>query len=81
MAHPATIDQVLDITEASGRRWLEAARDGLADPVLGATAGKIVQLGAESLRHLDLTAYQHRQVLDDLALRLATIPTNQRRSA
>jgi glutamate--cysteine ligase len=81
MAHPATIDQVLDITEASGRRWLEAARDGLADPVLGATARKIVQLGAESLCHLDLTAHQHTQVLDDLALRLATIPTNQRRSA
>ena len=81
MARPSTIDQVLDLTEASAASWFEAARDGLADPVLAAAARKVVQLGADSLDHLDLTATQRRQVLDDLALRLTTIPTSQRCSA
>jgi glutamate--cysteine ligase len=81
MAHPSTIDRALDITEASGQRWFEAARHGLADPVLAAAAGKIVQLGADSLDRLDLTDPQRRQVLDDLAMRLMTIPTNQRYTA
>ena len=77
MARPSTIDQVLDLTQACARRWFEAARDGLADPVLGAAARTVVQLGANCLDHLDLTAAQHGQVLDDLALRLETIPTSQ----
>ncbi len=81
MARPSTIDQVLDVTEASRRRWFEAARDALTDPVLAAAARKIVQLGADCLDHLDLTDTQHRQVLADLALTLATIPTSWRRSA
>jgi glutamate--cysteine ligase len=78
MARPSTIDQVLDLTAASAHRWFEAARDGLADPVLGAGARSVVQLGADCLHHLDLTAAQRRQVLDDLAARLETIPTSQR---
>jgi glutamate--cysteine ligase len=81
MARRSTIDQVLDVTEASGQRWYEAARGGLGDPVLAATARKVVQLGADSLDHLDLNETQCRQVLDDLALRLATVPANQRRPA
>jgi glutamate--cysteine ligase len=81
MAAPSTIDQVLDATGASRRRWFEAARDALSDPVLAAAARKIVQLGADALDHIDLTAAQHTQVLADLALRLETISTNRRRTA
>jgi glutamate--cysteine ligase len=81
MARPSTIDHVLGLTEACAGRWFEAARDGLADPVLREAAGNLVQLGADALDHLDLTAAQRRQVLDDLALRLETIPTSQRCSA
>jgi len=81
MARPSTIDQVLDLTEASTRLWFEAARDGLATPVLAAAARKTIQLGADSLDHLDLTATQQTQVLDDLSRRLAAIPTRQRCSA
>ncbi|HZY01532.1 MAG TPA: ergothioneine biosynthesis glutamate--cysteine ligase EgtA [Dermatophilaceae bacterium] len=81
MARPSTIDQVLDVTEASGRRWIEAARDGLADPVLAAAARKVVQLGADSLDHLDLTATQRSKVLDDLVLGHKTISASQRCSA
>jgi glutamate--cysteine ligase len=81
MARPSTIDQVLDLTESSAWRWLEAARDGLEDPVLAAAAGKVLQLGAGCLGHLDLTETQRRQVLDDVAMCLATIPARQRRLA
>jgi len=81
MARPSTTDQVLDLTRSSARRWVEAARDGLDDPVLAATAGKVVRLGAGALGYLDLTETQRRQVLDDLAMCLATIPNRQRRLA
>lgn len=81
MARPSTIDQVLDLTQASAGRWFEAARDGLADPVLSAAARTVGQLGADSLDNLDLTTAQRRRVLDDLALRLANIPRGQRCTA
>ncbi|MDQ1482168.1 MAG: glutamate--cysteine ligase [Actinomycetota bacterium] len=81
MARPSTIDQVLDLAAASERLWFEAARDALANPVLRATAAKLVQLGASCLDHLDLTAAQRRQVLDDLDVRLASVPAGHRRSA
>ena len=79
MARPATIERVLDLTQAGAHRWFEAARDGLADPVLSAAAHEVVQLGADALDHLDLTDAQRRQVLDDLAVRLA--PPGRRRTA
>ncbi|MEP7192195.1 MAG: ergothioneine biosynthesis glutamate--cysteine ligase EgtA [Actinomycetota bacterium] len=81
MARPSTIDQVLDLTQASAPLWFEAARDGLAAPLLAAAAREVIQLGADCLDQVDLTATQHREVLDDLALRLAGIPVNQRCSA
>jgi glutamate--cysteine ligase len=81
MARPSTIDQVLDLTEATAERWLEAARDGLAHPALRDAARAVAQLGAECLDDLDLTEAQQRQVLDDLALRVETNPTRGRRSA
>jgi len=81
MARPATIDRVLDLTDDSRDRWFEAARDGLADPVLRDAARRVIELGADSLDHLDLTGTQQVQVLDDLSLRFETIPTSQPRSA
>jgi glutamate--cysteine ligase len=81
MARPSTIEQVLGLTEACAGRWFQAARDGLADPVLREAARNIVQLGADSLDNLDLIAAQRAQVLDDLALRENAIPTGQRWSA
>ena len=81
MARPSTIDQVLNLTEASASRWYQAARDGLSDPLLARAARTVAQLGAGALAHLDLTAAQRALVLDDLALRVAAIPATQRRSA
>jgi glutamate--cysteine ligase len=81
MARPSTIDQVLDLTLASADRWFEAARHGLADPVLASAARCIAQLGADSLNDLDLTDAQRTEVLDDLSLRLGTIPAGRRRTA
>jgi glutamate--cysteine ligase len=81
MARPSTIDQVLGMTQASSGRWFQAARAGLADPVLGAAAHLVIQLGADCLDHLDLTATVQAQVLADLQRRLKAISTNQRCSA
>ncbi len=81
MARPSTIEKALEVTEPTTGRWFEAAREGLADPVLGDAAGQVAQLGADCLDHLDLTAAQRQQVLDDLGLRLESIPTRRRRSA
>jgi glutamate--cysteine ligase len=81
MARPATIDRVLDLTGPSGGLWLEAARQGLANPVLAEAARRIVHLGADCLDHLDLSPAQQRTVLDDLTLRLEPTPTSRRRSA
>lgn len=81
MARPSTIEKVLDVTERSAGGWFEAARDGLADPVLGDAARRVVQLGADTLDHLDLTTAQRQQVLDDLTVRVEMIPTSRRRSA
>ena len=81
MARPSTIDQVLALTEPTAGRWFEAARDGLADPALRLAARRVVQLGADVLDHLDLSAAQQTQVLDDLAFRLEAVPINRRYSA
>jgi len=81
MARPSTIDRALDISEASAGRWFEAARDGLSDPVLRATAHRLSQLGADALDDIGLTAAQQSQVLADLALRAEAVPTTRRRSA
>jgi Gamma-glutamylcysteine synthetase len=81
MARPSTIDQVLDLTEPTADRWLEAAREGLAHPALREAARAVAQLGADCMDDLDLTEAQQRQVLDDLALRVETNPTRGRRSA
>ena len=81
MALPSTIDEVLALTEPTAGRWLEAAREGLADAALRSTARKVVELGAGCLDHLDLTPAQQTRVLDDLALRLEATPTNRKHSA
>jgi len=44
-------------------------------------ARALVELGVSSLDHLDLSAAQQRHVVDDLALRIETIPTSRRFSA
>jgi len=81
MARPSTIDQALDLTGPTADRWLDAARVGLADPALSEAARAVAELGASALDHLDLTPAQQTQVLDDLALRVETIPTSRRYSA
>jgi len=81
MARTATIDRVLDLTGASTGLWFDAAREGMAHPVLREAARAVVQLGADCLDDLDLTATQQSQVLEDLAMRVQMIPANGRRSA
>jgi glutamate--cysteine ligase len=81
MARASTIDEVLALTEPTAGRWFQAARDGMADPALRSTARRLVQLGADSLDHLDLDPAQQTGVVDDLTLRVETSSTNRRCSA
>lgn len=81
MARPSTVDRVLDLTESTAGRWLEAAREGMADPALRHTAAQIAQLGADSLDCLDFTSAQQAQVIDDLARRVGTSSSTRRWSA
>lgn len=81
MARPSTVDQALDVTEGSAGLWLEAAHEGLAHPALRDAARRVARLGANALDHLGLSGAQRTQVLDDLTLRLETVPANRRRSA
>jgi glutamate--cysteine ligase len=78
MARPATIDRALDLTEQSAGRWFEAARDGLADPVLGEAARDVAKLGIDRLDDLGLTAAQQAHVADDLINRLEMTQTTSR---
>jgi glutamate--cysteine ligase len=81
MARRSTVDEVLALTEPTAGRWLQAARDGLADEALRSTARRVVELGADCLDHLDLNPAQQTLVLDDLTLRVETTPRNRRYSA
>lgn len=81
MAQQSTVDKVIGLTQAASGRWLQAARDGLGDPVLSVAAGQIIALGGEALDDLDLSVTQRSQVRADLARHLKPISSNQRCSA
>ncbi len=48
-AREATVDAALALTAGSAGRWLEAARDGLADPVLAHDTPALLDLGIRAL--------------------------------
>jgi glutamate--cysteine ligase len=54
-AREATVDAALTLTTASAGRWLPAARDGLADPVLAAEAPAVLDLACRALAHIHLS--------------------------
>ncbi|MBO0841454.1 MAG: ergothioneine biosynthesis glutamate--cysteine ligase EgtA, partial [Sciscionella sp.] len=51
-ADESIVDEALTLAMPSGRRWLHAARYGIADPAIGATARAIVELGCQALQRL-----------------------------
>ncbi|MFB9903931.1 ergothioneine biosynthesis glutamate--cysteine ligase EgtA [Allokutzneria oryzae] len=52
----STVDAVLDVTAGAADRWEEAARHGLADPVLAGVAAEVFELGARAIPALGLPA-------------------------
>jgi glutamate--cysteine ligase len=54
-ARESTVDAALALTSGSAGRWLAAARDGLADPVLAAEAPALLDLACRALPHIDLS--------------------------
>ncbi|WP_197319016.1 ergothioneine biosynthesis glutamate--cysteine ligase EgtA [Saccharomonospora sp. NB11] len=63
LSTPSTADSVLAVCEPVSQRWEVAARHGLADPALRATARVVAELGCEALSNLDLPD----QTITDLA--------------
>lgn len=61
-AREETVDEVSARAGPAADRWVAAARDGLADPVLGAVAPRVVALARTALADTDLTAAQARVV-------------------
>ncbi len=55
VARESTVDAALALTTGSAGRWLAAARDGLADPVLAAEAPAVLDLACRALSHIDLS--------------------------
>ncbi|HEY3471241.1 MAG TPA: ergothioneine biosynthesis glutamate--cysteine ligase EgtA, partial [Amycolatopsis sp.] len=49
LARPATVDKVRDLCAPVADRWTTAARRGLADPELAATAAALADLGCAEL--------------------------------
>ncbi|BCB76978.1 hypothetical protein Pflav_033880 [Phytohabitans flavus] len=60
------MDEASERALPAADRWVAAARDGLADPVIGAVAPRVVELARKSLADTDLTAAQAGAVDDRL---------------
>jgi glutamate--cysteine ligase len=69
-AHESTVDAALALTAGSAGRWLAAARDGLADPVLAAEAPAVLDLACRALAHTDLSPTTIAAVTADVGRRL-----------
>jgi glutamate--cysteine ligase len=74
MATDATVDAVLDLATPAAGRWTEAARLGLADPVLAATVRPVLELACRSLTHTDLPPPLRDEVAAIVERRLAAGP-------
>jgi glutamate--cysteine ligase len=70
-ARESTVDAALALTSGSADRWLAAARDGLADPVLAAEAPALLDLACRALTHIDLPATTISAVTAAVARRLS----------
>jgi glutamate--cysteine ligase len=65
-AREETVDEASARALPAADRWVAAARDGLADPVIGAVAPRVAELAQAALSNTDLTAAQISAVADRL---------------
>ena len=66
VATDRNIDAVIDVCSAVAGRWLEAARDGLRDPVIAAAARAVIEIGGTALADAGLTNELATSVANDL---------------
>ena len=66
-----TVDELRQLAAPAAGKWVEAARSGLADPVIAAAAADVLRLAAARLDSADLTPQQHGTVTGTLARRIA----------
>jgi glutamate--cysteine ligase len=64
------VDEACGLAERAADRWLPAARDGLADPVLGDVAPRVLDVACEALDHTDLSPTMIAAVTDAVHRRL-----------
>ncbi|MGH3492182.1 MAG: glutamate-cysteine ligase family protein, partial [Sciscionella sp.] len=72
LADPSTVRDVLEITAPARHRWLTAARHGLADDRLRASASAVVALGVRALAATDLPPALAGSIAQRLEQRLTT---------
>jgi glutamate--cysteine ligase len=80
-AREATVDAALALTKGSAGRWLAAARDGLADPVLAAEAPALLDLASRALPDLGLSPTTISAVTAAAGRRLKQQQANQGRAS
>lgn len=66
----STVDKVLEVCEPVAGRWSEAARAGLADNAIAATAEAVAEIGIAELSKADLPADTIATIANDVARRL-----------
>nr|WP_229686396.1 ergothioneine biosynthesis glutamate--cysteine ligase EgtA [Longimycelium tulufanense] len=65
-AEESTVDEVLRVAAPAGSRWVQAARHGMADPVLARTARDLYAVTAAALPAMKLPTDLAEHVLDRL---------------
>jgi len=75
-----TVDAALELAAPAADRWVQAARHGLADPVVARAAAGVLDLAGTALDDTDLTPRQRATVAETLSRRLAQAETLSRRS-
>lgn len=78
MSSPATVDAVVEVCLPVADRWLVAARHGLADPPIAASARKVLELGIRALPDTGLPKEVAEPIVTDLERVLHRAATNGR---
>ncbi|WP_117213094.1 ergothioneine biosynthesis glutamate--cysteine ligase EgtA [Allorhizocola rhizosphaerae] len=68
-AREETVDAATELAEPAGQRWVQAARDGLADPVIASVVPRLVELACVALDDTDLPADMKADVAKRLSSR------------
>ncbi len=71
LADESTVDAATELCAPVADRWVDAARLGLADPVLRRAAGAVLELACRALNRTDLGPRERAEVAEIVGRRLA----------